>query len=487
MWLIGVVTLDVVALDQAHSQTTVDPLQIPDSQLEPIQWSELNGWKSDDHGAAFAAFQASCEVFNRQRQLSDMRAVAGALKDVCKRVPRTGTLKGDKARAFFEENFRPVRIAKLGESSGLLTGYYEPIVDGSRMPNPQFHVPLYRRPPDLVIQSQSANQNQTASQNQKKAAQRAGLPLKTATPAPKRATFAFPNRGTVGRLNDKKEFEAYHDRLAIEEGALDGKQLEICYIADPFEAMSIQIQGSARVRLEDGTVLRLNYNGHNGHNYTAVGRILIERNLIPREEMSMDRIKRWMLANPDQAREVRGTNKSFVFFRITGLNNEEEPVGAQGAHLVPGRSIAVDKTHVYGTPFFIESDLPIDNPRPATKFRRLMVAQDTGSAIIGPARADLYWGAGDDAGKVAGRIRHQGRFVMLMPRALDMVEAGRKMPVPRAKPAIPTEVATKTDGKTEKGKSESNKPESNKSENGKSGEARNSKARQQPGRSKSGS
>jgi membrane-bound lytic murein transglycosylase A len=482
MWFISAAALGVVALDQARGDdTTVDPLKIPDSQLEPVKWSDLDGWASDDHGAAFAAFQASCEPFNRQRQLSDTRAVAVALKDVCKRVPRTA-LKGDKARAFFEENFRPVRIAKLGESSGLLTGYYEPIVDGSRMPNPQFNVPLYRRPPDLVVQSQSANQNQknqaqkSASQNQKKAG-----------PAPKRASWAFPNRGTVGRLNDKKEFEPYHDRLAIEEGALDGKKLEICYIADPFEAMSIQIQGSARVRLEDGTLLRLNYNGHNGHNYTAVGRILIERNLIPREEMSMDRIKRWMLANPDQAREVRGTNKSFVFFRITGLNNEDEPVGAQGAHLVPGRSIAVDKTHVYGTPFFIESDLPIDNPRPATKFRRLMVAQDTGSAIIGPARADLYWGAGDDAGKVAGRIRHQGRFVMLMPRALDMVEAGRKMPVPRAKPAIPTEVATKTDGKTEKGKSESSKSESSKSENGKSGEAKNSKARQQPGRSKSGS
>jgi membrane-bound lytic murein transglycosylase A len=249
------------------------------------------------------------------------------------------------------------------------------------------------------------------------------------------------------------------------------------------------------VRLEDGTVLRLNYNGHNGHNYTAVGRILIERNLIPREEMSMDRIRRWMLANPDQAREVRGTNKSFVFFRITGLNNEDEPVGAQGVHLSPGRSIAVDKTHVYGTPFFIESELPVENPRPATKFRRLMVAQDTGSAIIGPARADLYWGAGDDAGKVAGRIRHQGRFVMLMPRSLDMVEAGRKMPLPRAKPPIPTEVASKKEGKSEKGdsskstngKSETNKSETNKTENSKSGEAKNGKAGPQAGRSKSGS
>jgi membrane-bound lytic murein transglycosylase A len=505
MWLIGAVMLDLVTLDQARSETTVDPLQIPDSQLEPIKWSELAGWASDDHGAAFAAFQASCEVFNRQRQLGDTRPVASALKDICKRMPRTGTLKGDKARAFFEENFRPVRIAKLGESSGLLTGYYEPIVDGSRMPNPQFHVPLYRRPPDIVIQSQSASQNaQSASQNQKKA----GLPLKGSAPvgsapkastqkdsAQKKASSVFPNRGTVGRLNDKKEFEPYHDRLAIEEGALDGQKLEICYIADPFEAMSIQIQGSARVRLEDGTILRLNYNGHNGHNYTAVGRILIERNLIPREEMTMDRIKRWMFANPDQAREVRGTNKSFVFFRITGLNNDEEPVGAQGVHLVPGRSIAVDKTHVYGTPFFIESDLPIDSPRAATKFRRLMVAQDTGSAITGPARADLYWGAGDDAGKIAGRIRQQGRFVMLMPRALDMVEAGRKMPLPRAKPAIPTEVASKTNGKSDKtdgGKSENNKSESAKSEgsksesskteNGKSGEAK-SKA----GRPKSGS
>jgi membrane-bound lytic murein transglycosylase A len=460
----------------AASGQTIDPLNIPDTQLEPVKWSELGGWATDDHGAAYAAFQASCEVFNRQRELKDTRPVAAALKDVCRRMPRVA-LKGDKARAFFEENFRPVRIAKLGEHSGLLTGYYEPIVDGSRMPNPQFHFPLYRRPPDLVVQGQKAVQNQNQNQGQKK------------------ASLVFPNRGTVGRLNDKKQLEPYYDRLAIEEGALDGKKLEICYLADPFEVMSIQIQGSARVRLEDGTLLRLNYDGHNGHNYTAVGRILIERNLIPREEMSMDRIRRWMLANPDQSKEVRGTNRSYVFFRITGLNRDDEPVGAQGVHLVPGRSIAVDKTHVYGTPFFIESELPIESPRPATKFRRLMVAQDTGSAILGPARADLYWGAGDDAGKVAGRIRHQGRFVMLMPRALDMVEAGRKMPLPRTKPPIPTEVA-KVDGKSDKsdgkadnsksGKSDKAKSDNSKSDNSKPGDAKNAKARGQAGKSKPG-
>ena len=468
-------TVWLAATVAAASAQEIDPLKIPDTQLEPVKWSELDGWARDDHGAAYAAFQTSCEIFNRQRQLSDTRPVAAALKDICRRMPRAVALKGDKARAFFEENFRPVRIAKLGENSGLLTGYYEPIVDGSRMPNPQFHFPLYRRPLDLVVQGQKPVQNQNQGQ--------------------KKASFAFPNRGTVGRLNDKKQLEPYHDRLAIEDGALDGKKLEICYLADPFEAMSIQIQGSARVRLEDGTLLRLNYDGHNGHNYTAVGRILIERNLIPREEMSMDRIRRWMLANPDLSKEVRGTNRSFVFFRITGLNREDEPVGAQGAHLTPGRSIAVDKIHVYGTPFFIESDLPIDGPRPATRFHRLMVAQDTGSAIIGPARADLYWGAGDEAGKVAGRIRHQGRFVMLMPRSLDMLEAGRKMPLPRAKPAMPTEVAAKSEGKSEgkSDRSDNGKVGNGKSDNAKSsakssksGDAKNAKSPRQAGKSKSG-
>ena len=199
--------------------------------------------------------------------------------------------------------------------------------------------------------------------------------------------------------------------------------------------MTIQIQGSARVRLEDGTMVRLNYDAHNGHSYTAVGRILIERKLVPREEMSMDRIGQWMMSNPDQAKELRGTNKSFVFFRITGLNSEVEPSGAQGVPLTPGRSIAVDRTHVYGTPFFIDAELPIEGARTKDKFRRLMVSQDTGSAILGPARADLYFGAGNDAGRIAGRIRQQGRFVMLLPRELDMVEAGKAMPLPRPKPA----------------------------------------------------
>ena len=384
----------------------VDPLGVPDTQLEPIGFADIPGWAEDDHAAAFATFRTSCNPFLARYAKRDPRPMWGAIQEVCRRAAAAGTLDKDKARAFFEENFQPVRISKLGETTGLLTGYYEPIVDGSRFPSPEFSAPLYRRPSDLVLQGQK-----------------------------KAFTGAFPNRAKVGKLNAKKQFEPYHDRLAIEHGALDGQRLEITWIRSAWEAMTIQIQGSARVRLEDGTMLRLNYDAHNGHSYTAVGRILIERKLVPREEMSMDRIGQWMKSNPDQAKELRGTNKSFVFFRITGLNSDVEPSGAQGVPLTPGRSIAVDRTHVYGTPFFIDAELPIEGARTKDKFRRLMVSQDTGSAILGPARADLYFGAGNDAGRIAGRIRQQGRFVMLLPRELDMIEAGKAMPLPRPKPA----------------------------------------------------
>jgi membrane-bound lytic murein transglycosylase A len=383
----------------------LERLKLVDSQIEPLQWSELDGWAADDHAAAFAAFRTSCAPIARQRA-GDDRAMLLALKGPCKRALAGGVLKAAAARAFFEENFRPARIAKLGETSGLLTGYYEPIVEGSRFPSPEFFTPLYRRPRDLLVGGQRPRNG------------------------------AFPNRASVNRRNANHELEPYFDRAAIENGALDGQGLEICWIRDPFDAMSIQIQGSVRVKLEDGTTLRLNYDAHNGHPYTAVGRILIERNLVSREEMSMERIRRWMHDNPDQAKELRATNRSFVFFRVTGLSDRNEPAGAQGVPLMPGRSIAVDRVHVYGTPFFLEAELPIESARPATKFRRLMVAQDTGSAIIGPARADIYFGAGDDAGRVAGRIRQQGRFTMLIPHDFDRGQPREFVPLPVPKPVL---------------------------------------------------
>ena len=395
-----------------------EPLKLADSQLEPVKWDDVDGWAADDHLAAFAAFQVSCQTFRSAKRPEDDRAIYNALREVCRRAAAARPSNKEAARRFFEDNFRPVHITRLGEAQGFLTGYYEPIVEGSRFPNPEFHVPLYRRPHDLVA---------------------AGY-----TPR----SGAFPNKGAlIGRRNENSEIVPYHDRGAIEQGALDGQRLEICWLRDPFEALAIQIQGSARVILEDGTPLRLNYDSHNGYPYTSVSRVLIERNLVPREEMSMQRIRDWMAANPDEAPKVRATNRSYVFFRVTGLSNEGEPVGAQGVPLIPGRSIAVDKIHVYGTPFFIDASLPIESAKPTTPFRRLMIAQDTGSAIVGPARADLYWGAGDDAARIAGRIRHPGRFVMLLPRELDMIEAGKHMPLPVAKPNIPEAEVKKEEGK----------------------------------------
>jgi membrane-bound lytic murein transglycosylase A len=205
-------------------------------------------------------------------------------------------------------------------------------------------------------------------------------------------------------------------RAQIEEGALAGKGIELFW-ADPIDAFFAQIQGSARLRLEDGSVHKLEYVAKTDHPYTSVGRVLIDRGIISKEEMSMQAIRVWMSANPEAAIELRRENKPFVFFAASPAVGDEQGHGAQGFNLVPRRSIAVDnKLHPYGTLMFISADLPIDSAEPTTKFRHLMVAMDTGSAIVGPARADIYWGVGDAAAEVAGRFKHRGTFVMLVPR-----------------------------------------------------------------------
>ena len=223
----------------------------------------------------------------------------------------------------------------------------------------------------------------------------------------------------------RRKLVPYYDRAEIEDGAIAGRGLEICWLKNQTDLLFTQIQGSARVRLEDGSTLRINYDAHNGYPYTPVGRILIDRNIIPKDQMSMQKIREWMDQNPDGAKELRRQNRSYVFFREVQLSDKDEAVGAQGVPLTPGRSIAVDKSlHVYGTPFFIEGELPIESEQSKTPFRRLMVAQDTGSAIVGPARADIYFGAGADAGRVSGRLRHNVRFVILVPKSLDPVARG---------------------------------------------------------------
>src|SRR5262245_39207701 len=402
----------------ATAASAEEPLKLGDSQLEPVNWTELASWRTDDHLAAFAAYRTSCQALRKIPPTDGHGPIHGALWNVCRKATDLQPKDSDTARTFFEQNFQPVRIARLGEGEGFLTGYFEPIVQGSRFPNPEFHIPLYRRPPDLVA------------------------------PGQRPGSDAFPNKGArIGRRNENNQVVPYHDRGAIEAGVLDGQKLEICWLKDPFDVLAIQIEGSGRVILEAGTPLSINSDSHNGYPFSSIGRVLIERNLIPSEEISMQRIREWISAHPDEAAKVRAANRSYVFFRITGLTNEGEPVGAQGVPLTAGRSIAVDRLHEYGTPFFIEANLPIESAKSASPFRRLMIAQDTGSAIVGPARADLYWGAGDDAGRIAGRIRHPGRFAMLVPRELDLVAAGRHIPLPMPKPKIAEIEVDKTDGK----------------------------------------
>jgi membrane-bound lytic murein transglycosylase A len=382
------------------------PLKIAGSQFEPIKWADLAGWTADDHLAAFAAYQASCQVLLKLRRIDERGEISGALSNVCRKAAQEQPQNTEAARAFFEQNFQPVRIGRLGEAEGLLTGYFEPIVAGSRFPTPEFHVPLYRRPRDLEA---------------------AGY---------KPGSLAFPNNGVrIGRRNEKNELVPYYDRAAIDAGALDGQKLEICWLRSSLDLLAIQIEGSGRVILEDGTPLRVAFDSHNGYAFSSIERVLIDRNIIARKDISTHAIRDWMAAHPDEAAKVRAANRSYVFFRVTGLTNEHEPLGAQGVPLTPGRSIAVDRLHPYGTPFFIEAELPIEGEA-SSPFRRLMIAQDTGSAIVGPARADLYWGAGEAAGRIAGRIRHPGRFVMLLPRQLDIAATGRETPLPVPKPNI---------------------------------------------------
>lgn len=384
--------------------TAADVLKFAGSQYQPVAWTDLSGWADDDHRAALAAFLTSCRAGHaKQPPANDTIAtIALALRTVCARAQAAGSFDESAARRFFEENFRPLRIARLGQTDGFLTGYYEPIIDGSRVRTAEFTAPLYRRPPNLVASGARSLRG------------------------------AFPSKGVkVGRRIGRRFIVPYSTRAEIEDGALDGWHLEICWVRSELDVLFAQIQGSARIRLQDGAILRLNYDSYNGWPYTSVGRVLIDRGLMTRDEMSMQRIRAWMEANPDQAKEVRRQNQSYVFFRVMKLGDKDEAMGAQGVPLMAGRSIAVDRVlHAFGTPFFIAADLPIASDKASTPFHRLMIAQDTGSAIVGIARADIYFGAGADAARVAGRIKHPGRFVMLVPRTLDPVAAGRATPLP---------------------------------------------------------
>jgi membrane-bound lytic murein transglycosylase A len=291
----------------------------------------------------------------------------------------------DDARGFFESHFEPFYVAPPSDR-GFLTGYFEPEFDGSVTRVPGFGTPLLARPDDLVTVPQG------------------GIPpgLDPELQAAKRTAAGF---------------EPYPDRAAIEDGALGDRAKPIVYLRDDVDAFVIHVQGSARIRLVDGHVVRVAYAGRNGRAYTSIGRILVDTGRIPLAEMSLERLTAWIRANPEEGRRVMRQNRSYIFFRLAEeLNAADGPIGGAGVPLTPGRSLAVDRgLWSYGLPFWLEGELPLATGG-SEPLRRLMIAQDTGTAIVGPARGDFYFGSGPEAGTRAGLLRHSARFMVLAPK-----------------------------------------------------------------------
>jgi membrane-bound lytic murein transglycosylase A len=377
----------------ALAPASATSVHLRNARTEAVSFADLADWKDDDQKAAFDTFLKSCgAILNGTRAMRAARPFYSALFKVCERAVSAGNLDRDRARAFFEDNFKPMRVIPAGQTQGFFTGYYETEVDGSRFPSDEYSIPVYAAPAETVRKRQS------------------------------------------------KVF-ADLDRTRIEDGALAGKSLEICYVKSPIDAFFAQIQGSTRVKLDSGKLLRLNYVASNGMPYTPVGKFLIDRGIVSKEEMSMDKIREFMEANPEEGKALRQKNRSFVFFRETPLSVHDECIGAQGVPLTPGRSLAVDKkVHIYGTPIWIDAEFPIESEKPETKFRRLLVAQDTGSAIVGPARADIYFGHGEEISHIAGRIKQNGQFVMLVPQGTAVsgsaVAAVMNIPLPPPRPKM---------------------------------------------------
>ncbi len=385
---------------------------------------ELGGWQQDDSLPAFAAFLRSCDVFvarepsepaNPQEYLGDRFVgvtFAGTVADwrrpceeaaeINSRTYSDRSVKRGAFRVFFENNFQPVQIlqykaplsgglirrnrAKV-EQTGLFTGYFEPVYDAVRTPGPAFTAPVYRRPDDLIEVDLGAFREELSG------------------------------RRIAGKLAGNR-LVPYADRKAINEGVLNAAAAPIAWLGAN-DLFFLQIQGSGRLRFEDGGELQVGYDGQNGHAYTAIGRTMVEREIMPLEDVTMASIRAWLDgAGADNAQAMREKNASYVFFReLEAPEHNLGPPGAQGVALTPQRSLAVDRRyHALGAPVWIDIE-PVEGAGP-TPIRRLMVAQDTGGAIRGPVRGDVFWGTGKDAGAIAGVMKARGEMYVLVPRSV---------------------------------------------------------------------
>ena len=354
--------------------------------LESADFGALPGWKDGEQAAAWNALLASCQAL-RWRE---------SWRGVCARAMELRSPGDEEARRFLEDQFVPWRLANPdGALDGLVTGYYEPLLRGSRVKAAPFVHPLYGTPDDLLT-----------------------IDLAPVSPE-------LRGQRLRGRIEGKRVVP-YYSRAEIARGAAPVAGKEILWVDDPIEAFFLQVQGSGRVQLDGGETLRVGYADQNGHPFQSIGRYLVERGELKLGEASMQTIKSWAAANPKRLEELLNQNPSFVFFRELPLADPASgPVGALGVPLVPGRSIAVDPRYVpLGAPVFLATTFPAS----LTPLTRLVLAQDTGGAIRNPVRADFFWGLGAEAGAQAGRMRQQGRMWVLLPKDLKPGSTGAVTP-----------------------------------------------------------
>ncbi|KQS87505.1 MULTISPECIES: murein transglycosylase A [unclassified Rhizobium] len=360
-----------------------------DFDLQRVEFSDLPGWHADDPSPLLSALERCRQQVTtvKPHKTASLGISSADLMPAYAAARHVDQGNAAGAIAFFEEQFVPFRIVRHDGKPGFVTAFFEPEVRVSATKDETFRFPFYRRPDDLV-DIDDGNR-----------------------PEGMDPYFAF------GQMTDGV-IDEYPDRKAIEQGYLAGRGLEIAYAKSKTDVFFAHVQGAARLVFPDGSMTRVTYAAKTGHYFSATGRLLIDRGKIDAATVSMQTIKQWLDDHPDEADEVLWHNRSFIFFREAAVDDTGlGPVAAAKVALEPGRSLAVDRLiHTFGTPFFISSDslTSIEGGRP---FRRLMLALDTGSAIVGPARGDIFTGSGDEAGRLAGAVRNDADFFIFIPKA----------------------------------------------------------------------
>jgi len=393
---LSIIVRDFLALGLAGLTVLVSscaPKEEPPENLvlSAVSYQALPGWTQDAQGEALVALRKSC---TRLLGLPDDRSMGaeGIAGTVAEWRPACQALEsladGDAtARAYFERWFDPFAASNNDQAEGLFTGYYEASLNGSRTRSAQYATPLHARPSDLVMVDLGEFRDHLKGER------------------------------IAGRVRDGR-LKPYEQRAEIVSGALTARDLEIVWVDDPVDAFFLQIQGSGRIALDDGSEIRVGYAGQNGHPYTAIGKVLIESGALTREAVSMQSIRTWLEANPARADEVMNQNRSYVFFDVL---DGEGPLGAQGIALTSERSLAVDRKFLpLSVPIWLDSVAPLPDGSGERPLRQLMIAQDTGGAIRGPVRGDVYWGHGSDAAAIAGRMKSRGRYYLLLPKTLSV-------------------------------------------------------------------